>query len=135
MPAYEPAIERFRRRVAADEHGCWEWTGARLPAGYGRFWTGERMDLAHRFSYETFVGPIPAGLVLDHLCRNKGCVRPDHLEAVTQRENLRRGDVAFGDRHHNGRRTECRRGHLFTNENTRHANGRRVCRACERDRR
>lgn len=68
---------------------CWEWYGAICDGGYGRYHTGKNWK-AHRFSYEYLVGPIPPGLALDHLCHNKRCVRPDHLEPVTTKDNNRR---------------------------------------------
>lgn len=71
---------------------CWLWTGAKgREGGYGHFWVAGRKVAAHRFAYELLVGPIPDGLVLDHLCRETLCVRPSHLEPVTQAENTRRG--------------------------------------------
>lgn len=85
--------ERFWEKV--DKSGdCWLWT-ASTTWGYGAFRTRAPRDWvkAHRYSYERLVGPIPVGLQLDHLCRNRRCVRPDHLEPVTQRENLMRGDT------------------------------------------
>ena len=72
--------------------GCWLWMGTVTAGGadpYGRFWNG-RMAYAHRVSFELFKGPIPEGLVIDHLCRTPACVRPEHLEAVTPKENTRR---------------------------------------------
>src|SRR5688572_505713 len=74
-----------------DSAGCWIWAGARFPSGYGKLSrTQNGTRLAHRFYYESLVGPIPAGLVLDHRCRVQPCVNPDHLEPVTQRTNMAR---------------------------------------------
>lgn len=91
------SIDRFVAKVDNfDVDGCWLWVGAiDKNTGYGRFHAGDgrRTVNAHRFAYETFVGPIPPGLDLDHLCRVRACVRPSHLEPVTRRENLLRGET------------------------------------------
>lgn len=110
---------------------CWEWPGAKTSAGYGNTRSGGKNRLAHRVSYERFVGPIPAGLTLDHLCRNRACINPKHLEPVTMRENNRRGMSPAGKK---SRQTHCLIGHPFDEANTYHRPGRegRECRACHR---
>jgi hypothetical protein len=116
----EATAQRFWEKV--DVSGvCWEWTGARTN-GYGYFKRVGTTRRAHRIAYEHLVGPVPDGLVLDHLCRNRGCVNPDHLEPVTSRENLRRGSGIAG-RH--ARSDLCPRGHEY-----RFQCGRRYCPAC-----
>lgn len=84
---------RLWAKVQVSDSGCWDFTGVTTGDGYGRLHLGNGMVVAHRVAYELFVGPIPAGQVLDHTCRNRRCVNPDHLDVVTQRENLLRGDT------------------------------------------
>ena len=117
------------------ENGCWDWVGPTLN-GYGIMGSlvprQNRNIRAHRHYYECEYGPIPKGLQIDHLCRNRKCVRPDHLEAVTSRENTLRGVSLAAVR---ARKTHCQRGHPFTDENTRCERGHsRRCITCERAR-
>lgn len=124
-------VERFTSKIEV-EGDCWQWRGTLLPSGYGKFSVGQKQCIAHRFSYETFVGPIPDGLQIDHLCRNRGCVRPTHLEAVTGRVNLLRGETITA---RNASRTHCPQDHPYDEANTYVSKqGSRLCRACDRDR-
>lgn len=120
-----PLEQRLFSRVVKGDW-CWNWTGAKDPLGYGRIGNDNKVFQTHRISYELLVGPIPEGLVLDHLCRNPSCVRPDHLEAVTIGENLKRG---VGGRP--SRKKECIRGHSFDEVNTFvRPDGTHSCRSC-----
>jgi hypothetical protein len=108
---------------------CWEWTAKIGNSGYGRVTVDGRVSYAHRFSYEAFVGPVPEGLQLDHLCRNTVCVRPDHLEPVTPAMNTHRSRLTIGAI--NAAKRDCKRGHPFDEVNTYITTaGRRVCRTC-----
>lgn len=131
---------RFWAKVAVSEDGCWRWTAALHGFGYGMFWLGGKMERAHRAAYVALVGPIPPGLELDHLCRVRACCNPLHLEAVTRRENILRGDgpvraaasmAAIGARR--ARRPTCERGHQLSGDNLRiRPDGSRFCRACRK---
>lgn len=116
--------------------GCWEWQGYRTRNGYGRFTLaledGRRNFRAHRVAFELLIGAIPDGLQLDHLCRNRLCVKTSHLEPVTARENTMRGDAVTAV---NARKTHCVNGHEFNDENTYvDRQGNRSCRVCGRER-
>lgn len=106
--------KRFIKKVEKLKSGCWEWQGGKTSKGYGQF-TYKNGGRAHRYSYEYFVGKIPKNLTIDHLCKNKTCVNPKHLEAVSMRENVLRSD---GISARNAKKTVCIRGHEFTKENT-----------------
>lgn len=125
----KPVEDRFWAKVNPTGF-CWEWTGYVHRSGYGAFTPheGETPQQAHRFAYELLIGPIPEGLVIDHLCRNKSCVNPDHLEPVTIQENTLRG---YSESAMNARKTHCKNGHEFTPENMWISGvGARLCRAC-----
>lgn len=110
--------------------GCWEWAGVHTALGYSRIYIDGKYHLAHRFAYELLVGSIPVGMVLDHLCRNPGCVNPDHLEPVTDAENIRRGQ---GFAAQAARRTHCPQGHPYSGDNLRVTpQGYRICVTCRR---
>ena len=122
-----PPEERFWEKVERTT-SCWLWTGKLNPNGYAQFMVVGRYQNVHRFAYELLVGPIPQGLTIDHLCRVRHCVNPAHLEPVTIRENVLRGEgltASFA------RKTHCPQGHSYDLLNT-HFNsaGGRECRHC-----
>lgn len=121
--------ERFDAKYIPEPNsGCWLWLGAMDGHGYGHLYVGGRYLSAHRVGYELQNGQIPVGMVIDHLCRTPACVNPDHLDAVTQSENLLRSPLMGA---HNAARTHCKRGHEFNAENTRfRPNGHRTCITC-----
>ena len=135
----QPWKPRFIEKVGlpSGPGGCMEWQGAKITStGYGRFGMntghGPTVWMAHRVAYEYWVGPIPEGLDIDHLCRNRLCVRPDHLEPKTRQGNL----LALGSESIAAKRAavaHCPRDHEYTPENTRFkkSNGSRQCRACD----
>lgn len=126
-----PLMDRLMDRVVADGD-CWRFTGATV-SGYGTLGRGARGEgnvLAHRATYEFFIGEVPPGLDLDHLCRNRWCCNPWHLEPVTRLVNVSRGLRAPGYRV-----THCPRGHEFTPENTIQTTKQRHCRTCTTARR
>lgn len=128
-----PASERAERYInRGTPHGCWEWTGFVLSNGYGQFYyDGRRNGLAHRFMYETYVGPIADDNDIDHICFNRKCVNPDHLQSISHHENLRRSPTLSAI---NEQKTHCPQGHEYTPDNTyirkdRPGRGCRICRS------
>lgn len=113
--------ERFWAKVMPEPmSGCWLWIGSVNNCGYGGIWKDGVCAKAHRVSYEMAKGKIPPGLDIDHKCKQRCCVNPDHLEAVTEAENVRRSST----------KTHCLRGHEFNEENMFYSGGNRLCRKC-----
>jgi ribosome-binding protein aMBF1 (putative translation factor) len=120
---------RFWNKVHKTADGCWLWTGRLRPDGYADLKYEGKMMLAHRLSWIDQHGPVPDGKELDHLCRQRHCVNPEHLEPVTRRENIMRGDLPKMHRDI----THCPAGHEYTPQNTRvDRKGKRNCRTCSR---
>ena len=135
MPPTAPLRERFESKYTAGaEDECWEWQASTTAGGYGQIArgrpAGKHLPLyAHRLAWEYARGPIPPGFTIDHLCRNRRCVNPAHLEPVTMTENLRRGESPPA---RNARKTHCDRGHPYNTENTYYYRTGRLCRVCRR---
>ncbi len=122
-------LARMNRLIRIQDDGCWLWLGDQTSNGYGKWQRGpgHRQRVAHRICWEHYNGPIPEGHQLDHLCRNRICVNPEHLEPVTSSENIMRQD------HANRLKTECINGHSYDEKNTRISKaGKRQCRECDR---
>jgi len=126
-------LQRFWSKVEKTNN-CWEWKAGKAYHGYGEFGVNGKIVLVHRFSYELFKGEIPKGLQIDHLCRNRVCVNPEHLEVVTNKENVLRG---FGISAVNARKTCCSKGHELQEPNLYQSAlrlGWRSCKICNRKR-
>ena len=135
MPKRKDPLVRFNDKfTVSTTHSyegkpCWIWTATTNNGGYGQFWFDSKDVGAHRWMYETLVGPIPEGLQIDHLCRVRNCINPKHLEPVTCGENVRRGD------HWCRRKTHCPQGHPYDEDNTLiYRSGSRACKECNRER-
>ena len=121
--------------IRSNDSDCWNWSGSIDGGGYGGFRrskeSGGKWIRAHRVSYELFVGPIPSGRCLDHLCRVRSCVNPKHLEPVTIGENCRRGLTGINS----SSKTHCPKGHPYSGDNLYiNTYGKRECRSCIRSR-
>lgn len=129
--AQELLPARFWAKVRVAPSGCWEWIAARGTGGYGLFRVGAHLECAHRFAYKAIVGPITRELTIDHLCRNHSCVNPAHLEAVTMKVNILRGDCPGAKQ---ARQAHCIHGHTFDLFNTYYypKTGKRKCQQCNR---
>ena len=117
----------FQAKIQVDLNGCWLWQGGKDGTGYGILWVEGHLVKAHRVAYERLIGPIAPGLEADHLCRTRSCANPLHVEMVTHKENVRRGEPAT--------RTHCPNGHPYNEENTyrtirQNGNSYKRCRAC-----
>lgn len=123
--------ERLTAKSHRDPNGCLVWTGRIVFGGYGSMRVDGRERKTHVIAWEMVNGPVPAGLQLDHLCRNRACMEPTHLEAVTGRENTLRGEGITAQR---ARQTHCIHGHELAGANLIERPGRRECRACKDDR-
>lgn len=123
-------MSRFNQKYNILENGCWEWTGKIEKSGYGRFWKNGKSVFAHRFAYEIFNGVIPEKLTVDHLCKNRKCVNPNHLDLATRHENARRGNNKIAN---NKSITHCPQGHEYDIINTYvKLNGERACKVCSK---
>lgn len=134
MLAIETRLELFMAKVSPEPNsGCWFWTGYVNHQNYGRFYNGKKSVLAHRWAYEHFVGSIPDSRELDHLCRIPCCVNPDHLDPVSHRQNILRGNGACA---RNAKKTHCPKGHPYSGSNLYLSRTRRerICRRCLKDR-
>ena len=138
----KPILERFFDKVRFLDNGCWEWTASKKSNGYGQISVNLKPVLVHRFLYELSVGKIPEGLELDHLCRNRACVNPSHLEPVTRHENIMRGLGPDTTReYYSNYRKEhlyCTNGHLLDESNIYvkpTGNHKRECRICRHEQR
>lgn len=121
--------DRLLAGIQISDTGCWIWQKATAKNGYGQIGHEGRTRSTHRLAYETFVGPVPEGLQLDHLCRVRACCNPEHLEPVTQSENIQRSPLIV--------KTHCKQGHELTEDNLivrqRQTYTMRNCRTCHNE--
>lgn len=121
-------IERLHKKIEVSSGGCWEWKACLTKAGYGQIRIDGKTLYTHRVTYQHYKGILVPRLELDHLCRNRKCCNPEHLEQVTRKINQHRGFSPAGIQ---ARQTHCKRGHPFIPENMiNRSNGRRICKIC-----
>jgi len=139
MKMEQTTLRRFETKVdksgpiskqRPDFDPCHVWTAYLLPGGYGQFWNGTTMVLAHRWAWENLVGPIPEYMQVDHMCKVRRCVNPKHLRLLTTQENTACGDAGL----HLANKTHCPKGHPYSGENLYlDLRGKRGCKACRKD--
>lgn len=122
---------RFWLKVERDEQTrCWQWVASKNSSGYGTFGVKRRIVATHRLTFSIFNGPLDSSLEIDHLCRNRACCNPAHLEQVTKRTNVLRGENNAAQ---NARKSVCKAGHPLEGENVYQNGNRRICKACRRE--
>ena len=122
-------LKKFWSRIKV-VNNCWEWQGGIKMDGYGSFYWNKKQYPSHRIAYQILRGNVPEGLELGHLCRNRKCCNPEHLEPVTHHQNLMRGNTIIAI---NSRKTHCPQGHPYNGDNLIIKHGSRVCRICHND--
>ena len=124
--------ENFWEKLYIEPSGCWLWEGTIGSSGYGQFRIDGRTRPAHRWAYEYYIGPIPDGLVMDHLCRVRSCVNFNHLEPVTTSENIIRGIGPEMVKKRQALKTHCPQGHPYFGDNLRIWKNFRYCLLCKK---
>lgn len=131
-PYVAGVLQRLKDYSTLSENGCWTWTRGTNDYGYGQLSVRAKTKIAHRVSYEFLVQEIPTGLFVDHLCRNRACINPNHMELVTNRENVLRG---VGPTARNAKVTHCKNGHALTPDNVMQSSRNyRPCKTCSEER-